>query len=486
MPFDLPDAAHASATNDAQAMMGFGTPGQSLGIIDAESASRLIAAAADATLVLDGAGVITDMAFGNVDLAGALGGRKAWIGRALADAVTDESRSKVDAMLADAMARATPRWRHVNLRAADADALPLMCAANPLGDDGRVVVFLRDLRLLASLQQRLVEAQQAMEREYGRLRQAETRYRLLFQMSGEPVLVLDAASLRVLEANLAADRIFGAQPGFLDAFSPEDRPRVESLLANVRSAGTAEERRVALVTGRDALLSASLLRHDRAALFLVRIAFMGKGSGDPEVTGSRGRLADFMETTPDAFVLTANDGRIITANPAFLDLAQLPNEAQVRGEGLSRFLGRQAVEMDVLLAQVRGRGPVRLFRTLLRGDQGAEAEVEVSATSVLDGGQPCFGFTIRDIGPRPAAIQEVPATLPAAAGQLTELVGRVPLKELVREATDVIEKLAIEAALELTGNNRASAAEMLGLSRQSLYVKLRRYSIGDPTLEEEA
>jgi DNA-binding NtrC family response regulator len=66
---------------------------------------------------------------------------------------------------------------------------------------------------------------------------------------------------------------------------------------------------------------------------------------------------------------------------------------------------------------------------------------------------------------------------------LTELIGRVALKDLVREATDVIERLCIEAALELTGDNRASAAEVLGLSRQSLYVKLRRYGLGPLTPE---
>ena len=49
----------------------------------------------------------------------------------------------------------------------------------------------------------------------------------------------------------------------------------------------------------------------------------------------------------------------------------------------------------------------------------------------------------------------------------------------MRESTDLIEKLCIEAALDMTHDNRASAAEMLGLSRQSLYVKLRRYGIGD-------
>jgi transcriptional regulator PpsR len=407
----------------------------------------------------------------------ALGGRKSWLGRSLVGAVTEDSRPKIIEMLADAAAHEVPRWRHVNLRGPDQSSMPLMCAANSLGSEGRMVVFLRDLRLLASLQQRLVEAQQAMEREYGRLRQAETRYRLLFQMSGEPVLVLDAASLRVLEANLAADRIFGAQAGFLEAFAPEDRPRVEALLANVRAAGAAEERRVALAAGREALLSASLLRHDRSALFLVRLAFMGNEPGLPALADPRSRLAEFVETTPDAFVLTSSDGRIIAANPAFLDLAQLATETQARGEELSRFLGRQAMELDVLLAQVRGRGPVRMFRTLLRGDQGAQAEVEVSAASVLDGGHACFGFTIRDVGTRTNLPVEAAVAMPAA-GQLTELVGRVPLKELVREATDVIEKLAIEAALELTNNNRASAAEMLGLSRQSLYVKLRRYGIG--------
>jgi len=41
----------------------------------------------------------------------------------------------------------------------------------------------------------------------------------------------------------------------------------------------------------------------------------------------------------------------------------------------------------------------------------------------------------------------------------------------------MIERMCIQAALQLTHNNRASAAEMLGLSRQSLYVKLRRYDM---------
>jgi DNA-binding NtrC family response regulator len=52
------------------------------------------------------------------------------------------------------------------------------------------------------------------------------------------------------------------------------------------------------------------------------------------------------------------------------------------------------------------------------------------------------------------------------------------MKEIVRESTDLIERLCIEAALTLTSNNRASAADLLGLSRQSLYSKLHRYGLG--------
>ncbi|MBK1729533.1 helix-turn-helix domain-containing protein [Halorhodospira halophila] len=61
--------------------------------------------------------------------------------------------------------------------------------------------------------------------------------------------------------------------------------------------------------------------------------------------------------------------------------------------------------------------------------------------------------------------------------QTTALVGQVPLRDLVREATDLIERMCIETALSITHDNRASAAELLGLSRQSLYSKLRRHGL---------
>jgi transcriptional regulator PpsR len=106
-------------------------------------------------------------------------------------------------------------------------------------------------------------------------------------------------------------------------------------------------------------------------------------------------------------------------------------------------------------------------------------EVEISATRIGEADSPAYAYAIRNVERRRAVEPRDARALPRSVEQLTELVGRVSLKELVRETTDVIERLCIEAALELTRDNRASAAEMLGLSRQSLYVKLRRYGLGD-------
>ena len=86
---------------------------------------------------------------------------------------------------------------------------------------------------------------------------------------------------------------------------------------------------------------------------------------------------------------------------------------------------------------------------------------------------------MRNVGRRLRSVPDTGRDLPRSVEQLTELVGRMSLKDIVRESTDLIERLCIEAALRITRDNRASAAEMLGLSRQGLYAKLRRYGIGD-------
>jgi len=487
----------APASRKASYMREFESPAKTLGDLSADMAGKLIAAAADVALIIDDQGVIRDLAFGSEDLLRE--GYYEWLGKPWADTVTIESRPKVEALLRDSRANAAPRWRHINHPSIDGADLPLSYSAIALPQQGgrsktgaRSVVFGRDLRANAALQQRLISAQQAMERDYWRLRHMETRYRSLFQVASEAVLILDAVSGKMEEANPAALALFGvdaSRPGWMlsDSFefdpSAKTTASVPAMLGRVSATGHGESVSAHLAARGEMRVSASLFRQEKTAHLLVRVAPLDAARSTSESSG-QSALLKLIESAPDAFVVTDLDGLIMTANHAFIDLAQLATETQVRGQSLERWLGRTGVDLNVLITNLRQRGAVRLFATVMRGEYGASTEVEISGVAVTEGEQPCLGFTIRDVSRRLAA--EVRTTgagreMPRSVGQMTELVGRVPLKDIVRDTTDLIEQLCIEAALELTHDNRASAAEMLGLSRQSLYVKLRRFNIGDLT-----
>lgn len=467
-------------------MKQFKAPKRSLGDFNAEAAATLITAAADVALIIDVKGVIRDVAFGSDELANELQGAPGWIGQPWTETVTIESRPKVEALLRDATEEQPFRWRQLNHPSSAGADVPVLYSAVQVGKVGRIVAIGRDLGAVSALQQRLVAAQQSMERDYRRLQQAETRYRVLFQMASEAILIVDAQTQKIVEANPVADQLLGRASKsivgrtFPDGFDTPSARAVTALLASTRSSGRQGEARVRLAdSGRQLTVSVALFRQENSALFLVRIAPLQADVGTGVARPEHGSLVGLVQNTPDGLVLTQSDGTIVTTNRAFLDLAQLATEEQARGESLDRWLGRPGVDLSVLLANLRQHGTVRLFATTLRGEYGSLADVEISATAVVDGEEQGYGFTVRNVSPRVMTDKPSGRELPRSVEQLAGLVGRVSLKELVREATDVIERLCIEAALELTGDNRASAAEMLGLSRQSLYVKLRRYGLGD-------
>ena len=465
-----------------EAVNQFRSPKRSFGDLDSEVTARLIATAADISLIVDADGVIRDVALGSDELARE--GFGGWVGQRWIDTVTRESQPKIEALLREAGGSAPAKWRQVNHASTSGPDIPVRYAAIPAGRGGQIVAVGRDLRAVSAMQQRLLEAQQSIERDYARLRQAETRYRVLFHMAAEAVLVVDAGTEKITEANPAATQFVGTSVKrvvgriFPELFDDAGTQATRQLLAAVRSGSRADGVPVRLHDGsRTFMLTASLFRHDSMTQFLVRLT--PSDMADAEVTtGTQSSILVIVDRLPDGFVVTDPDGHVLMANASFLDLAQLAAEEQARGETVERWLGRPGLDLPLLLANLRENRTIRHFSTIVRGTYGAVEEVEVSAVAV-DTDDPCIGFTIRSVGRRLTGEPRAARELPRSVDQLTHLVGRVSLKELVRETTDVIERLCIEAALELTGDNRASAAEILGLSRQSLYSKLRRYGLGD-------
>jgi len=440
--------------------------------LDADAAATVVSAGGDLALLVDSDGVIRDIAGSERDFPD-LG---QWIGKPWSETVTEESRVKIADMLASEPA-AQSRWRQVNHPGSGSD-LPLRYKAVKL-PSGATLAVARDERAMARMQQRLLQVQQSLERDYLRLRQAEARYRLLFEMAGEPMLIVEAASLRIREINPAAAQLLAGSsnlPGhaLVAQISAEHRDRLIAFLGAAATGASVAPAHVELARGgAKVILSARLFRQQGEGFFLVQLASEGK-----DHLGERERLTlDLVERLPDAFVLTDAALTIVSANSSFTEMVQAPAVQQLIGRPLGDYLGRPGIDLDLIKTQIGEHDVARNVATILRGTDGGQEEVEVSAVRTGEV-QAHYAFTLRLVARRLRDLPPATRDLPRSVEQLTELVGRMPLKDIVRESTDLIERLCIEAALNFTSNNRASAAEILGLSRQSLYSKLHRHGMG--------
>ncbi len=450
--------------------------------IPSEATARILSASGDVTLVLDHSGIIRDIAVGSNEL-----GQdpfSSWIDQPFIDTVSSDSRTKVEEMLRDAASRTAPRWRQVN-HPAGSSSMPVRYLAMEAGGNGRVIAIGRDMRAAAALQQRLIQAQQSMERDYVRLRQTEQRYRLLFDLCAEPILIVDAATRRISEANPAAHALAENSPplagqSFPALFSPDSRDDLIGLMGAVASGTAQMPAALALADGRPALVAATLFRQDRSSFLLVRL---GLGARADQTAPQATALAEVLDRIPDAFLVTDQKLLIQSANTAFLDITHSPHLEQVIGQPLGQFLGRPDIDIELLQSQLKTAGEVRNFDAVIRGRHGEREDVELTAVSVNRQGETHYGFAIRSVARRMDRAASDVTGVPRSVEQLTELVGRVSLKDIVRESTDLIERLCIEAALRYTSNNRASAAEILGLSRQSLYSKLHRHGMSNPSAD---
>lgn len=450
--------------------------------LDADAATRLAMVGGDLVLVLDDSGLVVDGTANEREFPEF----REWVGRDWLDTVTVESRPKVMEMLAAARKGQSHPWRQVNQLASSGE-IPVRFTLVSIGRGNRSLALGRDMRDAAVLQQRLLQAQQSLERDYLRLRQVEARYRLLFELSSEPVVIVEGEGFRIREANPAAHALLGAKPGSLTGSrlpALVARGARDTLIGFLGSAMVAPAVSPVSVEMPDGLgplaLSATGFRQHGGQYLLVRFLV------DPrrQESGQSATL-DVIEAMPDAFVLADTRMQIASANLAFVELVGAASVDQIRGRSLAGFIGRPGIDLELIAGQLSKHGFARNVATVVGASEGFDGEpVELSAVAT-GGDDPHYGLVIRSIGRRLRDLPPTAQDLPRSVEQLTELVGRMALKDIVRESTDLIERLCIEAALSYTRNNRASAAEILGLSRQSLYSKLHRYDLNGAMTEGE-
>ena len=445
--------------------------------LDSDAAMKFAMVAGDVTLVLDDTGTILDAAYDPKEFPGF----ENWVGTNWIETVTEESRPKIMEMLAAARRGEVQHWRQVNHPSREGD-VPIRYAVLSVNGGEHRIAFGRDLRESGKLQARLLQVQQSLERDYMRMRQLESRYRMLFELSTEPVLIAEAQSLRIREANSAAHTLMGARVGtlqgkkLLSLLDKDSRDAMQTIVGAALSSDSVSPIPVKLAKpAREVTASIAGFTQDRGQFLLVRLVPHGEG----EVREAPSVALELVDEMPDAFVVANAQMEVVSANHAFVEMVQAASEDQVRGRSLSEWVGRPGIDLDLIEGQITQHGAARNVSTVLRTATDIEGEpVELSAVR-SEGDEPLYAFVIRPIGRRLRDLPPGTEDLPRSVEQLTDLVGRMSLKDIVRESTDLIERLCIEAALSYTSDNRASAAEILGLSRQSLYSKLHRYGLGN-------
>jgi len=410
-----------------------------------------------------------------------IGALEHWHGRKIADLLTSESKPKLNQRLADLANRETSSAAYVELNHADGELeFPVRYTIQPTNQDGGYILVGRDLRSTAEVQQQLVRAQLALEKEYEKHRDFETRYRVLRDTLSEAVVFIDASNGRVLDINPLAAKLIGIKADALTGLSvnallklKDGRSALDVLLTTASDRELDPVSAVATQSKEALILRPTLFRSAGDMMLLCRIDSSKRDS--PITEDLLSALNTLYQRGSDAVVFTDSRGAIRHANEGFLTLCDIVQLSDLKNKMLGDFLLRGSIDQKVLLETAAQTGRIKTFSTKLKSAHGGEIDVEIAATHLNDRADPYFGFVLRDRSR--AEVAGDTGNHDEAMQNAMELVGTAPLKELVAATADVVEKMCIETAVKLTDNNRVAAAELLGLSRQSFYVRLRKYGL---------
>jgi transcriptional regulator PpsR len=429
----------------------------------------------DITLAIDSDGVIRD-AVSSEDLSDE--SLAAWRGRAWEDTVTRDAGPNVTRLMAQSRQSGESSRIQVHQRLPSGREIPIEYTTISLGKKRGFIATGRNLQMISDLQTRLLDAQQAREQDYWKLRDVETRYRALLDATNEAVALVRASNLRVVEANIMATKSLGLVPGaeFLTGISARDRRSLETMLGAVRAQGRAPSIALHLSSASPWSLRASQITSDAGSFYLFQMTPLA-GVADPKIVAEALPLDDLIQRFPDAVVIVDRDGVIRRANHTFLDMTQVGVESALIGQNLRRWLSQPGVDASVLLNMVQRHGAVRGMACKLEGDLGSVTDVEVSAVGDRAVQARHFGIILKDNTSRE------PPEFRTSLSNLTERTGDISLPqasldEIVKASVEQIERRCIAEALEKNNGNRTQAAKYLGVSRQSLHMKLNKYKFG--------
>ncbi|MEP6020440.1 MAG: transcriptional regulator PpsR [Paracoccaceae bacterium] len=450
--------------------------------MNSDVAAQIISRVADFGLIIDGSGKISgaQSSLESVDQAHIAN----WSGQQMQSTLTVESVPKFESRLAQFLAGQSDVLPvELNHKASgDFSKLPVRYSFHHLNDQGAVLMLGSDLRRTAEMQQQLVSAQIALEADYEAQREQDIRLRVLMESSDVATVFISVATGHVVSCNTATEVLLGKSKEVLidTPFANEFEAKGRKDIVERLISAAAEQSQPPVIAKsaqgtRKLSLSPTLFRGSSSQMVLCKITSIGVQSGTADQL--QHHLADLFRSGVDSIVFVTEAGIILSANEAFLKLAHVAHSQSVIGRSFIDFCARGTVDLNVMIENARRSGGMRLYATKVTSAYGGERAVEISTSVLKAGVEAVFALVIRDSHRVETVSTSNKHITDVDMNSVIELIGGQSLKDIVAKTTDVVEKMCIETAVQMTSNNRVAAAEMLGLSRQSLYVKLRKYDL---------
>jgi len=457
----------------------------SIPVIEPEYLGGVLATSSDIALLIDTDIVISSILLNKSEKS--YGNLNHWIGRKLTDFLTPESIPKLMSAIEKVENGETVLYGLELNHSDNAEwQFPIKYNIHRLGSDGKIILLGTDLQSTSENQQRFIKAQIAVEQSIEEKRELEAHFKILLASTNDALAFINANSGAIIFSN----------PTFQDLFfeitKEEVNQTIQSFLANradrkgfiekisIAAHGNYDISEELITTSGEAIFSINPNSYRAAGQQILICRFYPKTirkKGEQELIENL--LATF-HYSPDAIIFTDKNGLIQYTNERFLDLTNSSHKNEVISKNLSDFLGRGEIDLAIMLENVMKSGAVKTYSTHLKSLLGTKIDIEASVSRNKSDANALVAFIVREvlsIGEGASSASKDTRDKKQDEIAARELVGSASLKEIVSDTTDVIEKICIEAALEITNNNRAAAADLLGLSRQSLYVKLSKFEI---------
>ena len=443
--------------------------------------SEIIPYIGDINIVIDNSGYILQI---NVPKESPVANLKNWTSKNINDYLTIESKEKLDSQITSLsdISQTVTKWFELNHTSLETGEFPVRYKGFNIPKTKHILLVGNDLSHVAEIQKKFVNSQLALEREYTKYRSFETKYKALVEFTTDPIVLVNGLNGSIVDINQYGYSIFNLKRDKLLGQNIEkffDWTDNKSLLEVLKSdAVTNSQRTLSLNSSKKSttvIIKSAIFRAENDLCLMLKFIPVNKNTTPREEFPTV--LRKFFENTRDGIVFTDKSGIIKHVNNSFLSLCNTGSDQLILERSFSDFLARGIVDLKVLIEAALDNGTTMPFTTQLISAYEIKIDIEITGTKASNeyGTFICFLISYK-----PNAITQNTNDVVVseqATQKIMKLVGSAPLKELVADTNDIVEKICIETALKMTKNNRVATAEMLNLSRQSLYVKLRKYNL---------